>query len=173
MKPTPFHTVTALTWGGSEVPPGESKASHEMFGWTGYFVTCLREMERTTGPSPWQREEIRPPAPPSPRARRACEVKLNRPRIRGDSDLGNEDGVMASQDKPTTRRYTTGYNARAVRMVRQVREERICTPQCCLQRPLIGRGCSFEGRDSQTLGGDFRPWAGGRDRRSVEGGGSA
>lgn len=67
MKPTPFRTVTALTWGGSEVPPGESKASHEMFGWTGDFVTCLREMERTTGPSPWQREEIRPPAPPSPR----------------------------------------------------------------------------------------------------------
>jgi hypothetical protein len=38
-------------------------------------------------------------------------------------ELGNEDGVMDTRDKPTTRRYSAEFKERAARMVLQLREE--------------------------------------------------
>ena len=50
---------------------------------------------------------------------------------------------MASQDKPTTRRYTQDYKERAVRMVRQLREE-IGQTHGTLQRVAAQLGCGVE-----------------------------
>jgi transposase-like protein len=52
--------------------------------------------------------------------------ELNRPGIRGGSDLGNEDGVMSDvrvSNTPTTRRYSKAQKDQAVRLVQQLREE--------------------------------------------------
>ena len=50
---------------------------------------------------------------------------------------------MASQDKPTTRRYTAGYKERAVRMVRQLREA-LGQSHGALQRVADQLGCGVE-----------------------------
>ena len=50
---------------------------------------------------------------------------------------------MASQDKPTTRRYTKDYKERAVRMVRQLREE-LGQTHGTLQRVADQLGCGVE-----------------------------
>ena len=50
---------------------------------------------------------------------------------------------MASQDKPTTRRYTAEYKERAVRMVRQLREE-LGQTHGTLQRVADQLGCGVE-----------------------------
>ena len=50
---------------------------------------------------------------------------------------------MASQDKSTTRRYTADYKERAVRMVRQLREE-LGQSHGTLQRVADQLGCGVE-----------------------------
>jgi transposase len=61
-------------------------------------------------------------------------------------DLGNEDGVMGDErtpGRPTTRRYTPGEKARAVRLVRQLRKE-LGTSHGTIQRVADQIGCGVE-----------------------------